>query len=154
LPLFTFFDQYRFHYNSSTMKYRILSWLAAIVLISFAHSCASSSSSGTAYKTLSAAETQAFLTQTPDAIVLDVRTAEEFRSETGHLPKAMLIPVQELEQRIGELSAKKKQPIVVYCRSGTRSKRASEILAAQGFTALNLEGGIMAWLSAPLPTER
>ncbi|TAE32426.1 MAG: rhodanese-like domain-containing protein [Candidatus Kapaibacterium sp.] len=132
------------------MKHPIFSWLAAILFLSFVHSCTSLAAP---YKTLSAQEAQAFLAQTPDAIILDVRTAEEFHSETGHLPKAVLIPVQELEKRIGELAAKKKHAFVVYCRSGSRSKRASEILAAQGFSAFNLDGGIMAWNAAHYPVE-
>ena len=154
MVLLIFFEYCRFsllHYTYSTMTHRIISWLTAILLLFFAQSCASPT---TTYKTLSAGETHAFLAQTPDAVILDVRTPDEFKSETGHLPKAMLLPVQDLELRIGELSAKKKQTFIVYCRSGSRSKRASEILAAQGFTIFNLDGGIMAWLSAQYPTER
>ena len=75
-------------------------------------------------------------------VVLDVRTVEEFQA--GHIPGATLIPVQELEVRMGELE--KDQPYLVVCRSGNRSVQASEILTGKGFTKINnLTEGMNAW---------
>ena len=72
------------------------------------------------------------------ALVIDVRTGPEFAS--GHHAAATNIPVQELEQRLGELGPDKARPIVVYCRSGNRSGTAKKILAGAGFTNI-LNGG-------------
>lgn len=106
------------------------------------------------FRSLSVQETKTFLSNNPNVLVLDVRTAEEFSSPTGHLENATLIPVQELEQRIGELQQHKSKPIVVYCRTGGRSARASDLLTKQGFTAINMVGGIMDWNAANLPVVR
>lgn len=90
----------------------------------------------------------------PAMAVLDVRTAEEFGSPTGHLPNARLIPVQELELRIGELQDLKEKTILVYCRSGHRSKSASALLARHGFKVVELDGGILNWLRETLAVEK
>lgn len=74
--------------------------------------------------------------------VLDVRTKEEF--ESGHVPLALNIPVQELEERLDELS--KDQTYLVICRSGMRSQTASAILVENGFSkSFNCEEGMMTW---------
>ncbi len=89
---------------------------------------------------------QAFekLKKDKNVLLLDVRTPEEF--EQGHISGALNIPVQELESRIGELEKYKNSEIVVYCRSGNRSRRASEILVRNGFKKVyNLVGGIIEW---------
>ena len=87
-------------------------------------------------------------------VVLDVRTPAEFTGETGHLARALLIPVQDLEQRVGELSKYKKHTVVVYCRTGHRSTTATEILKKHGFKALNMVGGITRWRAESLPVIR
>jgi rhodanese-related sulfurtransferase len=84
-------------------------------------------------------------------VVLDVRTEEEFRSSTGRLERALLLPLQDLERRIGELSPYKERAILVYCRSGVRSRNAVAILEKSGYKALNLEGGILEWSNQGLP---
>lgn len=106
------------------------------------------------FRSLSVQEAQTFLTNNPETIVLDVRTPEEFASATGHLKNAKLLPVQELEQRLAELQPHKSKPILVYCRTGGRSARASEILSKQGFTAINITGGILDWNAANFPVEK
>ena len=86
-------------------------------------------------------------------VLLDVRTPSEFAS--GHIADAILIPVQELEQRIPELEPYRKKTVIAYCRSGNRSGVAAGILGTHGFTAVNMEGGILQWRkeSLPLVTE-
>lgn len=64
------------------------------------------------------------------AFLLDVRTPEEFAA--GHVPGAINIPVDQLEQRLGELGPTD-APIVVYCHSGRRSARAARLLDKQGY---------------------
>lgn len=87
-------------------------------------------------------------------VVLDVRTTEEYKSETGHLARAILIPVQELEGRIEELAPFRDRTIITYCRSGKRSSKAADILSARGFRVLNMEGGILKWDTLNLPVVK
>jgi rhodanese-related sulfurtransferase len=130
----------------------ILSGALFSLLLLPAISC--SASGNGPYKSWSVEQAKRMLDSNANIVVLDVRTQEEFSSETGHLKNALLIPVQELETRIAELASHKKQTILVYCRSGSRSKRASELLVQQGFTPVNMDGGIMAWNQANLPIVR
>ena len=76
--------------------------------------------------------------------ILDVRTPQEFAE--GHIQRARLVPVAEINDKIGELSTLKDKQILVYCHSGNRSAVASRILQKNGFTKVdNLDGGISAW---------
>ncbi len=76
--------------------------------------------------------------------LLDVRTRGEFSQ--GHIDGATLIPVNELQSRLGEIENHKEKPVLVYCLSGARSRSAANFLAASGFSnVLNLRGGITAW---------
>lgn len=72
------------------------------------------------------------------ALVVDVRTPGEFAS--GHHPRAVNIPVDEVDSRIAEFGDKAK-PVVVYCQSGNRSGRAKRMLEAAGFTSVTNAGG-------------
>jgi len=82
--------------------------------------------------------------------ILDVRTPAEFKR--GHLPHAVLIPVQELQRRIAELSAYRQKDILVYCATGNRSTVASKILLDQGFTRItNMRYGIVDWHQRKYP---
>lgn len=78
--------------------------------------------------------------------LLDVRTIEEYKS--GHLPDATLIPVQSLSDNLGMLKQDKNKKIIVYCRTGSRSVSASRILEENGFTPLNVKGGIIQLIGA------
>lgn len=73
--------------------------------------------------------------------LLDVRTVKEY--EEKHLKNAINIPVQQLDHSLSRLEKVKSKPIIVYCRSGSRSIKASRILEKNGFTPLNVEGGII-----------
>jgi rhodanese-related sulfurtransferase len=80
----------------------------------------------------------------PDLFILDVRTVSEYNS--GHIPNASNIPVEELVARIGEIAIYNNTEIIVYCRSGVRSRQASDILIAQNFTKVyNMLGGFNSW---------
>ncbi len=94
---------------------------------------------------LSPAQAEEAIRADATMVILDVRTLEEYRSRTGHLEGAILLPVQELEQRIGELEQHKDRALLVYCRVGNRSRFAQMILEAHGFTAANMTGGITQW---------
>ena len=87
----------------------------------------------------------------PNLVILDVRTKGEY--DNGHIYGATLIPVTDLQTRIGELASHLNDEILVYCGSGGRSKTASGTLDSNGFTKVyNMNGGITAWKSAGYPT--
>ncbi|TVQ06538.1 MAG: MBL fold metallo-hydrolase [Leptolyngbya sp. DLM2.Bin27] len=85
--------------------------------------------------------------------VLDVRGPDEFNAELGHIADAQLVPLGELEARVGEISTD--QPVVAVCKSGRRSAQATVILKQQGLTqAASLRGGMLGWNEASLPVEQ
>jgi rhodanese-related sulfurtransferase len=87
----------------------------------------------------------------PNLVILDVRSKGEYDGD--HIYGAILIPVAELQARIGELAGHINDPILVYCGSGGRSKTASGILDSNGFTKVyNMLGGLTTWKSAGYPT--
>ena len=79
-----------------------------------------------------------------DVLFLDVRTRQEFVNE-GSIKDALLIPVNVLERRLGELKQYEKKRIIVYCRSGRRSQIATDLLMRNNFNAYNMVGGFLAW---------
>lgn len=95
-----------------------------------------------------------WLAKTPAVQVVDVREKEEY--STGHLEGAALIPwsAPDFTARAAkELDPKK--PVLVYCRSGRRSKAAAAALAKLGFAEVrNLDGGIIAWQRAGNPVSK
>lgn len=104
-----------------------------------------------AYENLSANQFKRKLEKTRNAILIDVRTPREY-SEDGHIPKANLIPLQLFGSIY--LAGFKDKPVFVYCRSGHRSRQASEILEKMGIKEVyNLSGGIISWKSAGFPVE-
>jgi rhodanese-related sulfurtransferase len=87
------------------------------------------------------------------AFVLDVREVDEYNG--GHVLNSKLIPLGKLKERLGELEKYRDQPIVVVCRSGSRSGTACAMLTKQGYTqAYNLAGGVTAWQRSKLPLEK
>ncbi len=83
----------------------------------------------------------------PNLLVLDVRTIEEYND--AHLYNVTLIPVDELEGRLAELESYNDTEIIVYCKSGSRSLQASNILVTNNFSKIyNMLGGITAWIAA------
>ena len=76
-------------------------------------------------------------------IILDVRTREEY--DEGHIPGAILIPNTAIEAKAEDVLTDKNQLILVYCRSGRRSKIAAEALAELGYTNIKEFGGIIDW---------
>jgi rhodanese-related sulfurtransferase len=85
-------------------------------------------------------------------LVVDVRTPKEYAE--GHVPGAQSIPLDQLPSRMAELSSHKDAPIYLICESGGRSARASDLLTAAGYQAVNIDGGTYAWREAGLPTEK
>ena len=95
------------------------------------------------YTQISMEEAVAMMEKETDYIILDVRTTEEFAGK--HIPGAINIPNETIgSEELAELPDKN-QLILVYCRSGNRSKQASEKLAALGYTKIYEFGGINDW---------
>ena len=77
-------------------------------------------------------------------LLLDVRTPEEFAQ--GHAPGAMLVPLNDLQARLGELAAYKSRGVVTYCEVGGRAGQAAELLRANGFAGVRLlDGSMQRW---------
>ena len=76
-------------------------------------------------------------------VILDVRTPDELAGSLGKIDNVINIPIQELEDRIGELSKYKEKQIAVICRSGNRSNTGTRILRENGYKAKNVLGGMI-----------
>jgi len=94
---------------------------------------------------LTPAELARRLHEEPKLFVLDVRDPRELEGELGRLPGAVNIPLQQLEQRLSELSTQERRDIVVVCRTGKRSETAARMLQESGVERVFvLEGGMTA----------
>lgn len=103
------------------------------------------------YRDLDPEEAHTELQQEPAPRLLDVRTEPEHQSH--RLPNSVLIPVQELAQRVAELDPEENW--FVYCEHGRRSLFACDILSQQGFQKLtNIRGGMAFWAGKGLPYEQ
>lgn len=86
------------------------------------------------------------------ARIIDVREVNEFSAELGHIPGAELVPLGTIEHVAKDWD--KKQPLIMVCRSGGRSGRATQALKAMGFEeVVNMQGGMLAYNQANLPVE-
>ena len=95
------------------------------------------------YVNINAQEAKEIMDSQTDYVILDVRTEEEFNEK--HIPGAILIPDYEIEEKAEEILTDKDKLLLVYCRSGRRSKNASEILVRLGYTNIKEFGGIIDW---------
>jgi GrxC family glutaredoxin len=88
-----------------------------------------------------------------NAVFVDVRTDDEYRA--GHILHSLHAPLGLLDSKLKEISKYKNRPLVVYCRSGSRSGQAAGQLKKQGLEEVyNLAGGVMAWQNANLPLTK
>ena len=95
------------------------------------------------YEQITAEEAKKIMDSGEEHIVLDTREQDEF--DEGHIPGAILIPYTEIENKAEEMLPDKDKLILVYCRSGRRSKIAAESLAKLGYTNVKEFGGIIDW---------
>lgn len=100
----------------------------------------------TNFESIDAKTALALLENDNNVSLLDVRTISEYKK--GHLREATLIPVDTLANHLDMLKRVKNKKIIVYCRSGNRSVTASRILEKNGFTPLNVKGGIIQLMGA------
>jgi rhodanese-related sulfurtransferase len=88
-----------------------------------------------------------------DAVVIDVRDPHELKD--GTILSSIHVPIGQLKDSLGKLEKYKERPVIVGCRSGSRSYSACATLARAGFSRVyNLRGGVMAWQNASLPLVR
>ena len=95
------------------------------------------------YEQISAKEAKAIMDSGDDYIILDVREKDEY--DEGHIPDAILLPYTEIEIKAETMLPDKNKQILVYCRSGRRSKIAAEALVNSGYTNIKEFGGIIDW---------
>jgi rhodanese-related sulfurtransferase len=124
--------------------------IAAIAIVAFVFF----GQNGKGVNSISVTEAQAMIAKDSTVIVLDVRTPAEYIGDLGHVEHSVLIPVQELEQRMGELEKYKGRKILAICRTGRRSGNATGILVKSGFDAVNVGGGMVKWKEAGLPVAQ
>ena len=95
------------------------------------------------YTRISAEEAKKIMDSEKDYIILDARSQGEY--DSGHIPGAIVIPHTEVKSKAGTILKDKNQKILVYCRSGNRSKQASSALVELGYTNVYEFGGISSW---------
>ena len=100
------------------------------------------------YVNITAQQAKELMDSQEDYIILDTRTQEEY--DESHIPGAILIPYDEISEKAEGVLTDKNQLILVYCRSGRRSKLAAEDLVKLGYTNIKEFGGIIDW---PYETE-
>ena len=98
---------------------------------------------GAVYVNITAEEAKQIMDTEEGYIILDVRTQEEY--DQGHIPGAIVISHEEITEKAEKVLTDKDQLILVYCRSGRRSKIAAEALVELGYTNIKEFGGIIDW---------
>lgn len=125
---------------------RILPLIFSVLLL--LSGCSGKESASHSYEQISQQEAKTMM-DTQDVIILDVREQEEY--DSGHIPGAVLLPLGTIsEETAAAVIPEKGSVVLVYCRSGNRSKTASAALAELGYTGVYEFGGINTW---PYETE-
>ena len=118
---------------------RMIPLLLALLLLA---GCSGNSADG-AYQQITQEEAKEMM-DTQEVIILDVREQDEY--DSGHIPGAVLLPVDSIDETTAvEVIPEKDSTVLVYCRSGNRSKTASSTLAELGYTNIYEFGGINTW---------
>lgn len=122
------------------MKKPVLSILLALFLL--LTGCGAGD--GAAYEQIDAQTAHTMMEEQPEAVILDVREQDEY--DGGHIPGAVLLPLGTIDKDTARaVIPAKDATVLVYCRSGNRSKQAAGKLAALGYTAVYEFGGIRDW---------
>ena len=123
------------------MKKLLFLLLAVMLLTACAHT--KENDQEAAYMNITAEEAKAIMDIEEGYIILDARTQEEY--DQGHIPGAIVISYEEIMEKAEDVLTDKDQLILVYCRSGRRSKIAAEALVELGYTNIKEFGGIIDW---------
>ena len=125
------------------IKRRLLSVIAALVFLLALSGCGAAENEGSVYMNINAEKAKEMMDGLEKFVLLDARSEEEFSE--GHIPGAIVIPHDEIEERAESKTPEKDIPVFVYCRSGRRSKIAAEALVALGYSEVYEFGGIIDW---------
>ena len=123
------------------MKKRIIFLLAVMMLTACGQD--TEKDKEVIYVNITAEEAKQIMDSEEGYIILDVREQDEY--DAGRIPGAILIPYTQIEEKAEKLLPDKEQLILVYCRSGRRSKIAAEALVELGYTNIKEFGGIIDW---------
>ena len=117
--------------------------MAAMLLFTgiFTFGCGAAGNKG--FETISQEMAYDIMSRPGNFVIVDVREADEYAA--GHIANAVLVPLSNLEKAVMEKIPDKTQMLLVYCRSGRRSKIAAEKLAQMGYTNIKEFGGIIDW---------
>ena len=121
---------------------KLISFRLAVMLLT-ACGQAKENDQGAVYVNITAEEAKEIMDTEEGYVILDVREQDEY--DAGHISGAILIPYTQIEAKANEMLPDKDQLILVYCRSGRRSKIAAEALAELGYTNIKEFGGIIDW---------
>ena len=124
-------------------KLRGLIIMLLISLSLFGLTACQSGDNNATYEQITAEQAKTIMDTEKDYVIIDARTEDEFAE--GHIENAILIPEYEIKDRAPKELSDKEQLILVYCRSGRRSKIASEELVKLGYTNVKEFGGIIDW---------
>ena len=125
------------------MKKKIFAFLLALVLPLAGCAALTGSDQPAGYRQVSGQEAMDMMAGQEDYLILDVRTQAEY--DGGHIPGAICLPNEDIGREDPPQLPLKDHLILVYCRSGNRSKQASDKLAALGYTNVVEFGGINTW---------
>ena len=119
---------------------RMIPLLLSLLLLT---GCGGNASSESGYQQITQEEAKEMM-DTQEVIILDVREQDEY--DSGHIPSAVLLPVGTIDETTAaQVIPAKDSTVLVYCRSGNRSKTASAALAGLGYTNIYEFGGINTW---------
>ena len=127
--------------GSDGMRKLILFLLTAMLLVGCGE--ANQNNQEAVYMNITAHEAKQIMDSEEGYIILDTRTQEEY--DEGHIPGAIVLPHAEITDRAEEELPDKDQLLLVYCRSGRRSKLAAEALVELGYTNIKEFGGFIDW---------
>lgn len=132
-------------------------WLGLILMLTLLVGCGGSATEAPDVVDLATlpetvdVQTAAALRDRSDVVLIDVR--EQWEYDEWHIPDITLIPMSELQARVGEIPADK--TVIVTCNSGNRSGQVTDFLRQNGYDNVhNMAGGIQAWSQAGLPIDR
>ena len=127
------------------MKYLPVIYVIAVLIVGSCNQKTIEQTPVKEFPNITVADVQKKIKVKNNILLLDVRTVTEFDGPLSHIAGAVLLPIQELEQRVDELNEHKEKEIIVICRSGNRSQTGTRILISHGFNAVNMLGGMKAW---------
>ena len=125
------------------MMRKIICLALPLLFLCVVSGCSSSGKKVASFEQITPKEAKSIMDKESDCVILDVRTEEEFAS--GHIKDAILIPDYEIAAKAESIITDKEQLILVYCRSGRRSKLAAAELVNLGYTNVKEFGGIIDW---------